>query len=39
MRLDEYLETVSEQIRYTKIRSTVTEELKNPTERFFTRFK
>ena len=29
MRLDEYLETVSEQIRYTKIRSTVTEELKN----------
>ena len=29
MKLDEYLETVSEQIRYTKIRSTVTEELKN----------
>lgn len=29
MRLDEYLETVSEQIRYAKIRSTVTEELKN----------
>lgn len=29
MRLDEYLKTVSEQIRYTKIRSTVTEELKN----------
>ena len=29
MKLNEYLETVSEQIRYTKIRSTVTEELKN----------
>ena len=29
MRLDEYLEIVSEQIRYKKIRSTVTEELKN----------
>ena len=29
MRLDEYLETVSEQIRYTKIRPTVTEELRN----------
>ena len=29
MKLDEYLEIVSEQIRYTKIRSTVTEELKN----------
>ena len=29
MRLDEYLEIVSEQIRYTKIRSTVTEELRN----------
>ncbi len=29
MKLSEYLETVSEQIRYTKIRSTVTEELKN----------
>ena len=28
MRLDEYLETVSEQIRYAKIRPTVTEELK-----------
>lgn len=29
MKLDEYLEIVSEQIRYTKIRGTVTEELKN----------
>ena len=29
MKLNEYLETVSEQIRYAKIRSTVTEELKN----------
>lgn len=29
MRLDEYLEIVSQQIRYAKIRSTVTEELKN----------
>lgn len=29
MKLNEYLETVSEQIRYTKIRSTVTEELEN----------
>ena len=29
MRLDEYLETVSEQIRYAKIRPTVTEELKH----------
>lgn len=29
MRLEEYLETVSEQIRYRKIRPTVTEELKN----------
>ena len=29
MKLDEYLELVSEQIRYTKIRSTVAEELKN----------
>jgi len=29
MKLDEYLETVSEQIRYTKIRPTVTEELKH----------
>lgn len=29
MKLDQYLETVSEQIRYTKIRSTITEELKN----------
>lgn len=29
MRLDEYLGTVSEQIRYIKIRSSVTEELKN----------
>lgn len=29
MRLDEYLETVSEQIRYTKIRSTVTDELRD----------
>ncbi len=29
MKLDEYLNTVSEQIRYTKIRSTVTEELRN----------
>lgn len=29
MKLDEYLEIVSEQIRYTKIRPTVTEELKN----------
>ncbi len=29
MKLNEYLETVSEQIRYTKILSTVTEELKN----------
>lgn len=28
MRLDEYLETVAEQIRYTKIRKTVTDELK-----------
>lgn len=28
MRLDEYLETVAEQIRYTKIRGTVTDELK-----------
>lgn len=28
MKLDEYLETVSEQIRYTKIRQTVTDELK-----------
>lgn len=29
MRLEEYLNTVSEQIRYTKIRQTVTDELKN----------
>ena len=29
MKLDEYLETVSEQIRYTKIRQTVTDELKD----------
>ncbi len=29
MKLEEYLETVSEQIRYTKIRSSVTEELKD----------
>ncbi len=29
MKLDEYLNTVSEQIRYAKIRPTVTEELKN----------
>ncbi len=29
MKLDEYLQTVSEQIRYTKIRPSVTEELKN----------
>ncbi len=29
MKLDEYLQTVSEQIRYTKIRPTVTAELKN----------
>lgn len=29
MKLNEYLETVSEQIRYTKIRGAVTEELKN----------
>lgn len=29
MKLEQYLETVSEQIRYTKIRSEVTEELKN----------
>lgn len=28
MKLDEYLETVSEQIRHTKIRSTITDELK-----------
>ena len=28
MKLEEYLETVSEQIRYTKIRGTVTDELK-----------
>lgn len=28
MKLEEYLEIVSEQIRYTKIRSTITEELK-----------
>ena len=29
MRLEEYLDTVSEQIRYAKIRKTVTDELKN----------
>ena len=29
MKLDEYLNIVSEQIRYTKIRGTVSEELKN----------
>ena len=29
MRLDEYLDTVSEQIRYKKIRSTVVKELEN----------
>ncbi len=29
MKLDEYLQTVAEQIRYTKIRPSVTEELKN----------
>ncbi len=29
MKLEEYLQTVSEQIRYTKIRPSVTEELKN----------
>ena len=29
MKLEEYLNTVSEQIRYTKIRQTVTDELKN----------
>ena len=29
MKLDEYLEIVSEQIRYVKIRPTVTEELKH----------
>ncbi len=29
MKLDEYLKTVSDQIRYTKIRPSITEELKN----------